>query len=101
MTQSAEHASRAELEALVVRLFRDSISFDEAVDEFAKQFIITVLRANNGNRVRAARQLGMHRNTLSRTIKRLAIDVQTVCGTSRRKPQSTARLTGTKLSGAG
>ncbi len=99
MTQSAEHASKAELETLVRRLFRDGISYEEAVDEFAKQFIITVLRANSGNRVRAARQLGVHRNTLTRAIKRLAIDVQSLCSISRQEPQSAPRVTGAKFSG--
>jgi Fis family transcriptional regulator, factor for inversion stimulation protein len=99
MAQSAEHAGKAELEALVRRLYKDGISFEEAIDEFAKQFIITALKANHGNRVQTARQLGMHRNTLTRTIKRLAIDVQSICGTRRREPQSTTLVSKTKLSG--
>ena len=44
--------------------------------EFKKKFILTVLQENNGNQCRAARELGMHRNTLSRTLDELKIDVR-------------------------
>jgi DNA-binding protein Fis len=44
------------------------ILFDEAVTEFEKKFIKRVLDRNNGNQSRAARVLGIHRNTLSRKI---------------------------------
>ncbi len=42
--------------------------FDDAVNEFEKKFIKRVLDRSNGNQSRAARLLGMHRNTLSRKI---------------------------------
>jgi DNA-binding protein Fis len=44
------------------------ILFDEAVTEFEKKFIKRVLDRSNGNQSRAARVLGIHRNTLSRKI---------------------------------
>jgi DNA-binding protein Fis len=44
------------------------ILFDEAVNEFEKKFIKRVLDRTNGNQSRAARVLGIHRNTLSRKI---------------------------------
>lgn len=44
------------------------ILFDEALTEFEKKFIKRVLDRTNGNQSRAARMLGIHRNTLSRKI---------------------------------
>ena len=44
------------------------ILFEEAVNEFEKKFIKRVLDRSKGNQSRAARLLGIHRNTLSRKI---------------------------------
>jgi DNA-binding protein Fis len=44
------------------------ILFDEAINEFEKRFIKRVLDRAHGNQSRAARALGIHRNTLSRKI---------------------------------
>ena len=41
------------------------IHFDEAVNEFEKKFIKRVLDRSHGNQSRAARLLGIHRNTLA------------------------------------
>jgi DNA-binding protein Fis len=57
-----------QLEALVAQLVERGIYFDEAVGEFEKRFIKKVLDSHNGNQSRAARVLGIHRNTLSRKI---------------------------------
>lgn len=43
---------------------------------FKRQFIITVLISNNGNRSKTARELGMHRNTFTRTCALLNIDAR-------------------------
>jgi Fis family transcriptional regulator len=67
---------RDQLEALVLQMYRSNILFSEAVREFKKRFILAVLQENKGNQCRAARELGMHRNTLSRTIAELRIDVR-------------------------
>ena len=45
---------------------------------FKKRFILTVLQDSKGNQCKAARQLGMHRNTLSRTISELKLDAKGV-----------------------
>ena len=63
-----------QLEALVLQMYRSNILYSEGVREFKKRFILTVLQENKGNQCRAARELGMHRNTLSRTITELKID---------------------------
>lgn len=57
-----------QLEALVGQMVERGIMFDDAVNEFEKKFIKRVLDRSNGNQSRAARLLGMHRNTLSRKI---------------------------------
>jgi DNA-binding protein Fis len=57
-----------QLENLVGRMVENGILFPEAVNEFEKKFIKRVLDYTNGNQSRAARALGIHRNTLSRKI---------------------------------
>ena len=58
-----------QLDGLVTQMVEKGILFDEAVEEFEKRFIKRVLDRNNGNQSRAARALGIHRNTLSRKIE--------------------------------
>jgi DNA-binding protein Fis len=57
---------KEQLEALVWQMVDRGILFDEAVNEFEKKFIKRVLERSSGNQSRAARLLGIHRNTLSR-----------------------------------
>jgi len=63
-----------QLEALVGQMVDRGILFEEAVTEFEKKFIKRVLDRSNGNQSRAARVLGIHRNTLSRKIGLYKID---------------------------
>jgi transcriptional regulator with GAF, ATPase, and Fis domain len=77
-----------QLEALIMQMYKSGILYTEAVREFKKRFIITVLQENNGNQCKAARELGMHRNTLSRTIAELELDVRLLRGGARRPPRS-------------
>lgn len=58
-----------QLDALVNQLVERGILFDEARGEFEKRFIRKVLDTHRGNQSRAARVLGLHRNTLSRKIE--------------------------------
>ena len=57
-----------QLESLVGQMVERGIHFEEAVNEFEKKFIKRVLDRSRGNQSRAARLLGIHRNTLSRKI---------------------------------
>jgi DNA-binding NtrC family response regulator len=59
---------RDQLEALVGQMVDRGILFDEAMNEFEKRFIRRALDRSHGNQSRAARLLGIHRNTLSRKI---------------------------------
>jgi Fis family transcriptional regulator len=77
-----------QLEALIMQMYKSNILYSEAVREFKKKFILTVLQENKGNQCRAARELGMHRNTLSRTISELRIDVRQLRDGVRRPPRS-------------
>ena len=81
-----------QLEALVAQMYKSGILYSEAVREFKKRFIVTVLQENEGNQCKAARQLGMHRNTLSRTISELKLDMRTVRDGARRPPRSARPL---------
>ena len=83
---------RDQLEALVLQMYHSNILYSEAVREFKKRFILTVLQENKGNQCRAARQLGMHRNTLSRTISELRIDVRQLRAGNKRPPRSARPL---------
>ncbi|HZR28450.1 MAG TPA: helix-turn-helix domain-containing protein [Terriglobales bacterium] len=78
-----------QLEALVQQMHKSGILYSEAVREFKKRFIWTVLQENSGNQCKAARELGMHRNTLSRTISELKIDLRALNGM--RRPPASAR----------
>ena len=77
-----------QLEALVMQMYKSNILYSEAVREFKKKFILTVLQENKGNQCRAARELDMHRNTLSRTITELKIDVGQMRDGGKRPPRS-------------
>ena len=81
-----------QLEALVSQMHKSGILYSEAVREFKRRFILTVLQSNNGNQCKAARQLGMHRNTLSRTITELKLDVHSLRNGARRPPRSARPL---------
>jgi Fis family transcriptional regulator, factor for inversion stimulation protein len=77
-----------QLESLVAQMYDSGILYSEAVREFKKRFILTVLQRNRGNQCKAARQLGMHRNTLSRTIAELKLDLRSIRDGARRPPLS-------------
>ncbi len=65
---------KRELESLVMRMHSGGITYEEAVREFRKRFVVEVLAQHRGNQCKAAKELGIHRNTLSRMIAELEID---------------------------
>ncbi len=77
-----------QLESLILQMYRSNILYAEGVREFKRRFILTVLQENKGNQCRAARELGMHRNTLSRTLNELKIDVGQLREGVKRPPRS-------------
>jgi len=83
---------KSQLEVLVSQMYDSGILYSEAVREFKKTFIAHVLEQHRGNQCKAAKQLGMHRNTLSRTLDELGLDVKEIRRTTgdRRPPRSVA-----------
>lgn len=78
---------KSQLEVLVQQMNEGGILYSEAVREFKKTFIANVLEQHRGNQCKAAKQLGMHRNTLSRTLDELGLDVKEIRrNSSERKP---------------
>jgi DNA-binding NtrC family response regulator len=54
------------LERLVEEMVDKGVVFDDAVNEFEKRFIVSVLTKFKGSLTKTAEALGMHRNTLTR-----------------------------------
>ncbi len=79
---------KRELESLVAQMRTGGITYSEAVRDFKKRFILEVLSHHKGNQCKAARELGMHRNTLSRTIAELDIDPTQIRNGLKRPPRS-------------
>ena len=59
---------KEKLESLVAEMVERRIYLDEALSEFEKKFIQSALTKTDGNQTKAARILGVHRNTLNRKI---------------------------------
>ena len=56
------------LEAICIEIIDKGILFSEAVEQFEKCFIAEVVKRNKGNLMRAASDLGIHRNTLAKRV---------------------------------
>ncbi len=69
---------KRELDTLVTQMHSTGIRYEEAVRQFKRQYLLEVLRAHRGNQCKAAEELGMHRNTLSRTMAELDLEVAEV-----------------------
>ena len=61
---------KSRLEALVSEMVERGILFEDAVQEFEKHFILSVLKRTNGNLSKAAEELRIHRNTLSKRVEK-------------------------------
>ena len=62
------------LEALIEQMLDRGVRLDDALEEFEKRFIKRTLERAHGNQCRAAKMLGIHRNTLSRKIGEYKLD---------------------------
>ena len=65
---SKEKVVKEKLESLVTEMIERRIYLDEALGEFEKKFIQSALTKTSGNQTKAAKVLGVHRNTLNRKI---------------------------------
>jgi Fis family transcriptional regulator len=79
---------RRELDSLVTQMHSSGIRYEDAVREFKRQFLREVLVANRGNQCKAAEELGMHRNTLSRAMAELGLSLAEVRAGLKRPPRS-------------
>ena len=65
---------KRELDTLISQMHNAGISYADAMRQFKKRYILEVLAHHKGNQCKAATELGMHRNTLSRTLAELDMD---------------------------
>ena len=91
---------KEQLEKLVLQMYRGGLRYSEAVRAFQRAFILTVLREQKGNQVKAAEKLAMHRNTLRRTLQDLDVDISILRATRRRPASSERRVAGERKSSA-
>jgi DNA-binding NtrC family response regulator len=54
----------------------DTLTFEQAMRSFERLLIAQAIRRAKGNKCKAARELGMHRNTVRRKVEELGIDVK-------------------------
>ena len=79
---------KRELDNLVLQMHAAGIAYTDAVREFKKRYILEVLSRHRGNQCKAAEELRMHRNTLSRTLSELGMDSTQIRQGVRRPPTS-------------
>jgi Fis family transcriptional regulator len=79
---------KRELDILVSQMHTNGMDYTEAVRQFKKRYILEVLAHHKGNQCKAADELGMHRNTLSRTLAELDMDTAKIRSGMRRPPSS-------------
>ena len=79
---------RRELDSLVTQMHSSGIRYEDAVREFKRQYLREVLVAHRGNQCKAAEELHVHRNTLSRTMVELGLDLTEVRAGLKRPPRS-------------
>ena len=89
----SEETLKRELDSLITQMHSAGIPYAEAVRQFKKRYILEVLAHHKGNQCKAAEELGMHRNTLSRTISELKIDVRQLRDGVKRPPRSARPVT--------
>jgi Fis family transcriptional regulator len=64
---------RERLDRLIAEMVERGILFEDAVGAFERTFIVKVLDRSGGSLTAAARELRIHRNTLSRKMAELKI----------------------------
>jgi Fis family transcriptional regulator, factor for inversion stimulation protein len=79
---------KRELDTLITQMHSGGIAYNEAVRQFKKRYILEVLAHHRGNQCKAAEELGMHRNTLSRTLAELDMNTAQIRQGVRRPPTS-------------
>ena len=88
LLEQAEVDVKRVMDGLVTEMHSSGIRYEDAVREFKKQYLREVLVAHRGNQCKAAKELGMHRNTLSRTMAELELNLAEVRACLKRPPRS-------------
>jgi DNA-binding NtrC family response regulator len=76
------------MDGLITQMHSAGITYSDAIKQFKRRYIIEVLTHHKGNQCKAAEELGMHRNTLSRTLAELELNTQQIRNGMRRPPVS-------------
>jgi DNA-binding NtrC family response regulator len=76
------------MDGLITQMRSAGITYTDAVRQFKKRYILEVLAHHKGNQCKAADELGMHRNTLSRTLAELDMNTAQIRNGLRRPPSS-------------
>jgi DNA-binding NtrC family response regulator len=82
---------KGQLENLTLQMYGSGIRYAEGLREFQKVFILTVLRDQKWNQVKAAKKLSVHRNTLRRLIRNLQLDIRSLRAAGGRRPPESER----------
>lgn len=64
---------KEKMDSLIEEMVSGGILLEQAVKELERRYIQAVLDRCDGNRSRAAKRLGIHRNTLRNKIKKLKL----------------------------
>jgi Fis family transcriptional regulator len=78
VTRTGTPNVKRELASLVAQMYTTGISYESAVREFKRRYLLEVLARHRGNQSKAAEELGMHRNTLSRTLTEFNMNSATI-----------------------
>ncbi len=76
--QQARKPLKREMDALVTQMHSAGMSYSDSVRQFKRRYILEVLAHHKGNQCKAATELGMHRNTLSRTLAELDLNTAAI-----------------------
>lgn len=90
---------KSKLEDLVTEMVERGILFEDAVKEFEKHFILSVLKRTNGNLSKAAEELRIHRNTLSKRVEKYYQNGH-MAGARHRRPREQSPATPARASKA-
>lgn len=90
---------KKKLEELVAEMVERGILFEDAVAEFEKYFVLSVLKKTNGNLSKAADVLRIHRNTLSKRAEKYFQNGRMI-GARHRRPRVQKEATQQKAAAA-
>ena len=79
---------KREMDGLITQMHSAGVTYSDAIKQFKRRYILEVLAHHKGNQCKAAEELGMHRNTLSRTLAELELDTVQIRNGMRRPPIS-------------